>query len=220
MRGERGSRAIEPAGEVQTVRGSRERPSQPGGAERDGRNEPGALVVDGAVRAGRQGVDGMTPNPPGAKPAYSIRVPGPAAAAVTTVVSDAPGTITVHADESDPAGDRRITLDADGGPTLRWLVRALRQRLGADLLLAEDLAFAAASTGKFVQRACAATTTSHGLALSDADADRHVIDLEVRAAAVHALVATTPSGGLLPPLDHPRLIPAAAAAAHVLAAGC
>ncbi|WP_261562180.1 malic enzyme-like protein [Frankia tisae] len=120
----------------------------------------------------------MTPNPPGAKPAYSIRirVPGPAAATVTTVVSDAPGTITVHADESDPAGDRHITLDADGGPTLRWLVSALRQRLGADLLLAEDLVFVAASTGKLVQRACAATTTSHDLALSDADADRRVID--------------------------------------------
>lgn len=134
--------------------------------------------MHGGVRAGRRGAEAMTTNPPGAKPAYSIRihVPAPAAATVAAVVADAPGTITVHADESDPAGDRRITLDADGGPTLRWLLSALRQRLGADLLLAEDLVFAAASTGKLVQRAYAATPTSHDLALSDADADRRVID--------------------------------------------
>jgi hypothetical protein len=119
----------------------------------------------------------MTSVPPEANPAYSIRicVRGPAAATVAAVVSDAPGAVAVHTDKSDSAGDRYITLDADGGTTLRWLVSALRQRLGADLLRTEDLAFAAASTGKLVQRACAAATTSHDLALSDADADRRVI---------------------------------------------
>ncbi len=111
-----------------------------------------------------------------ANPAYSVtvRVPGTARAAIDAVIAAGPGEITCHADEPDPTG-RRITLDADSGPTLTWLLQALRRQLGADLLQTEDPVFAVASTGKLTQSLCAAVTTGHDLALLDADADRRVI---------------------------------------------
>jgi hypothetical protein len=111
-----------------------------------------------------------------ANPAYSvtIRVARAARVDIDAVIAAGPGTITCYADEPDPPG-RRITLDADSGPTLTWLLSALRSRLGADLLQTEDPVFVVASTGKLTQSLCASVTTGHDLALLDADADRRVI---------------------------------------------
>ncbi|CAI7980528.1 Malic enzyme-like protein [Frankia sp. Hr75.2] len=55
--------------------------------------------------------------------------------------------------------------------------------------------------------------------LSAAVTTQQPITLAARVAAVHTLTAHTPSGQLMPPLDHPRLTPAiAAAATHALTA--
>ncbi|WP_322760926.1 malic enzyme-like protein [Frankia sp. Cr2] len=119
----------------------------------------------------------LIPSPTGVNPAYSIqiRVPARAVSEVRSVIADAPGTVTVQADEPGPAGAHRIILDADSARTLTWLTAALRRRLGTDLFHAEDLVFATASTGKLAQQVCAAVTTGHDVALLDADADRRVI---------------------------------------------
>ncbi|WP_322753566.1 malic enzyme-like protein [Frankia sp. Cas3] len=119
----------------------------------------------------------LIPSPTGVNPAYSIqiRVPARAVSEVRSVIADAPGTVTVQADEPDPDGAHRIILDADSARTLTWLTAALRRRLGTDLFHAEDLVFATASTGKLAQQVRAAVTTGHDVALLDADADRRVI---------------------------------------------
>lgn len=111
-----------------------------------------------------------------ANPAYSVtvRVPHTARSVIETVVATAPGAVSCHADEPDPAG-RRITLDADSASTLTWLISTLRTRLGTDLLQTEDPVFVVASTGKLTQALCASVTTGHDLALLDAEADRRVI---------------------------------------------
>ncbi|WP_462203930.1 malic enzyme-like protein [Frankia sp. CcWB3] len=123
-----------------------------------------------AVPAGSAG-------PAGVNPAYSVtvRVPHRATMIIEAVIAAAPGPVTCYADEPDPGGGRRITLDADSGSTLTWLVRALRERLGADLLQTEDPVFTVASTGKLAQCLRASVMTGHDLALLDADADRRVI---------------------------------------------
>ncbi|THJ66591.1 malic enzyme-like protein [Candidatus Frankia alpina] len=113
----------------------------------------------------------------GVNAAFSVMiwVPPGARPVIDAVLAAAPGPALCHADEPDPAGGRRITLDADSGSTLSWLMRTLRERLGADLLRAEDPVFVVASTGKLTQSLCTSVTTGHDLALLDADADRRVI---------------------------------------------
>lgn len=112
-----------------------------------------------------------------ANPAFSVRVhvPERALPLVKAVVADAPGAVSERTDPPDATGAYRVLLDADSGSTLAWLTDALRDRLGADLLLCEDLVFAAASTGKLSLNVRAATATEHDVALLDADADRRVI---------------------------------------------
>ncbi|MFF7735099.1 malic enzyme-like protein [Streptomyces sp. NPDC007984] len=115
--------------------------------------------------------------PAGANPAFSIRVhvPAQARAAVEAIAADAPGAVSSQSCPPDATGAHRVLLDADSGSTLAWLTGALRDRLGADLLLCEDLVFATASTGKLSQSIRASTASDHDVALLDADADRRVI---------------------------------------------
>ncbi|GHH28797.1 malic enzyme-like protein [Streptomyces lanatus] len=121
-------------------------------------------------------------HPAGANPAFSIRVhvPAQARAAVETIAADAPGSVSTQSCPPDATGAHQVLLDADSGSTLTWLTAALRDRLGPDLLLCEDLVFSAASTGKLSQSIRAATATEHDVALLDADADRRVIKHLVR----------------------------------------
>jgi malate dehydrogenase (oxaloacetate-decarboxylating) len=105
----------------------------------------------------------------------TIRVPLRALAKVDEVLAAGDGTVVRCADDADQESQRRITLATDGGATLTWLVGALRDRLGADLLQIEDPVFAVAASGKLTQAISVAMTTGDDLALLDADADRRVV---------------------------------------------
>ncbi|ONH54681.1 malic enzyme-like protein [Frankia sp. CcI49] len=105
----------------------------------------------------------------------AVYVSAQARPAVDAVLARNPGMAVIQADEPGPDGCRRIIVDADSGPTLSWLVEALRETLGADLLRTEDPVFTVASTGKLGQQLRASTATGRDLALLDADADRRVI---------------------------------------------
>ncbi|MFI1488019.1 malic enzyme-like protein [Streptomyces sp. NPDC020747] len=115
--------------------------------------------------------------PASANPAFSIRIhiPERALAAVEAVAVNAPGAVSAQTCPPDATGAHRVLLDADSGSTLAWLTSTLRERLGADLLLCEDLVFTTASTGKLSQHISASTASDHDVALLDADADRRVI---------------------------------------------
>lgn len=137
-------------------------------------------------------------------PAFSLalRVRPAAVATVRQVVAQAPGAAIVLLDDpaaaTEPGGTDAagtggradgaegasaggagdvvaVTVEADGGRTLRWLQAELPRRLGDDLLALTDLAFSVAAHGKVGLRARASTATDFDLALLDADADRRVV---------------------------------------------
>ncbi|MBE3200206.1 MULTISPECIES: malic enzyme-like protein [Parafrankia] len=105
----------------------------------------------------------------------AVYVSAQARPALETVLARAPGMVVVQTDDPGPDSCRRITVDADSGSTPLWLVHALQETLGSELLHTEDPVFAVASTGKLGQSLRASIATGRDLALLDVDADRRVV---------------------------------------------
>ncbi|SNQ45926.1 Malic enzyme-like protein (modular protein) [Frankia canadensis] len=105
----------------------------------------------------------------------TIRVPSRALRGVDEVLAMRPGTVARRDHAPGEGHYRRISLAADSSATLAWLVGALRQRLGADLLHIEDPVFAVAASGKLTQSVCAEVAVGDDLSLLDVEADRRVV---------------------------------------------
>ncbi|WP_235949464.1 hypothetical protein [Candidatus Frankia alpina] len=157
---------------------------------------------------------------------------------IDAVIATGPGTITCYADEPDPMG-RRITLDADadrrvirhlathpthtdlftGRPRRVALLSDASAVLDFEPLAAEAALPAVESQAVHLHRATGLDVIPMPIAARDAAELGRPISVAARLAAIQALVDLTPPGGLLPPVDHPRLTSAVAdAAVRALAA--